>query len=185
MCGKSVCDECSKSMRRLCKKDKNFYRVCDYCDNKIGDRRTEELFRRILEEKDRAIVLFKQKTAELAGKIGDRHKRMDKLEQKYVESEQSSKRTEDELKQKMGNLDKMVKNLKDSKKSLENSLQQTRSIMKEREDELKAAEDKNSANLAKIEETKVLIENGKKQLKDYQEEYERKKAQLEGGNVKS
>ena len=35
MCGKAVCNECSLKRRRLSQTDRNFYRVCEYCDNKI------------------------------------------------------------------------------------------------------------------------------------------------------
>ena len=69
-------------MRRLSKKDKNFYRTCDYCDNKMGNRQTEEAFKGILEAKDNIIKIYKQKIEELADKIGDRNRRMENLTRK-------------------------------------------------------------------------------------------------------
>ncbi len=34
-CNKCVCEECSKNRRPLSKSDRNYYRVCDYCDKKM------------------------------------------------------------------------------------------------------------------------------------------------------
>ena len=36
-CSKSVCDTCSQNKRRLSRKDKKEYRVCDRCDTIIDN----------------------------------------------------------------------------------------------------------------------------------------------------
>ena len=82
-CGKCVCEECSKSLRKLSKKDKNFYRTCDYCDNKMGNREIEEKFKEVISAKENMIRLCKEKGTELTGKTEDRKKRLEALE-KYV-----------------------------------------------------------------------------------------------------
>jgi len=180
MCGKCTCDECSKSMRRLSKKDKNFYRVCDYCDNKVCNKQTEELFKRIIEERDNAIQTFKQKTVEYTEKIGERKKRMEKLEQKFSESVANQKKMEETLKVKEINLEKMVKALKESKRSLENTLYNNKSIVRELEAQIKESEDKHNKNIEEKEIIKTQIVNGMKRLQEYEDELEMKKLEFEG-----
>ena len=34
LCGHSICDSCSNQARRLSKRDKKKYRICDLCDHK-------------------------------------------------------------------------------------------------------------------------------------------------------
>ena len=70
-------------MRKLSTKDKNFYRTCDYCDNKMGNREIEEKFKEVISAKENMIRLCKEKITELTGKTEDRKKRLEALE-KYV-----------------------------------------------------------------------------------------------------
>ncbi len=82
MCGKCVCDECSKGMRRLCQKDLKFYRICDYCDNKIMNKHAEEAFKSVLDSKENQIKRYRQKIEELAEKTKDRAQRKEALGRK-------------------------------------------------------------------------------------------------------
>lgn len=84
MCGKCVCEECSKIRRRLCKKDKNAYRVCEYCDSKIENRKTEEMFREILDRKDNIIQKYRHDIADLEKREETRKKRIEELTEKVL-----------------------------------------------------------------------------------------------------
>lgn len=47
-CYKSVCNNCSGSKRRLCKKSEKEYRVCDACDTQLSNHKIEQHQRLIL-----------------------------------------------------------------------------------------------------------------------------------------
>lgn len=54
-CGKSICDACSKSKRRLSKLDKAKLRVCDECDTLLSNYNFSRMYMREIEDKKNAL----------------------------------------------------------------------------------------------------------------------------------
>ena len=62
-CGKSVCENCSKSQRRLSQLDKKQHRVCDECDALMSNHQLLKMFERETQNKKNA---FDDKQHQLA-----------------------------------------------------------------------------------------------------------------------
>lgn len=65
------------------------------------------------------------------------------------------------------------------KKQTEATLELCRSAQQDRNEQLKATEAKQKKLASELEQTKTLIENGKKQLREYQEQHDAQKAKLD------
>lgn len=178
MCGNCVCEECSKNMRRYSKKDSKSYRTCDYCDNKIGNRQAEETFKAILKSKESIIQSYKQKIKEVNEKQLERQKRMEKLNNKYAEIEQTYKKNEEEQKMNLGKIEKMVKQLKDTKKQIEKTLCTNKQMLEDRENYLKELQSNYDQKSSMLIEEKISLENKKNEFKEYQQQYQAQKSLL-------
>ena len=64
-CGKMVCENCSKSRRRLCKMEKSKHRVCDECDALLSNYLLEKMFQREVSSKRSNFEEMKQRLKEM------------------------------------------------------------------------------------------------------------------------
>ncbi len=81
-CGKCVCDDCSKNKRQLSRQDKNFYRVCDYCDKKMGYANIEAVFKSVEDNRINLIQAYQKQIAEINQRKLNREKRLTFLNSK-------------------------------------------------------------------------------------------------------
>jgi len=96
-----------------------------------------------------------------------------------MESEAGHRKADEIGKLKVGQLEKTVKNLKDEKKNVESRLMENKTGLRDRSDAFEEAKEKHRKLEERLENEKLLLENGKKQAKEYQEQYEMQKARLE------
>ena len=59
-CGMSVCSLCSQQQRRLCKEDKQKYRVCDQCDTLMSNANFEQMYKDLMKQQQTALIEIKK-----------------------------------------------------------------------------------------------------------------------------
>ena len=96
-----------------------------------------------------------------------------------MEAKATFEKTEEEHKMKTGQLERMIKNLKDGKRPMDNLLIEKKTALQDREEELKEAERKYNHSSLELKDVQTTIENGKKQYKEFKEQYDSLKAKLD------
>ncbi len=67
-CGKRVCEDCSKSRRRLSRQDPNLYRVCVRCEEKLRYGTVERVFQGVENNRDLVAKLYRGRISQIQEK---------------------------------------------------------------------------------------------------------------------
>ena len=71
-CGKSICDACSKSKRRLSKLEKTKFRVCDECDCLLSNYNFSRMYMREIEDKKQQLEEIQHRVEHTQEEISER-----------------------------------------------------------------------------------------------------------------
>lgn len=71
-CGKSICDACSKSKRRLSKLEKTKFRVCDECDTLLSNYNFSRMYMREIDDKKNQLDEIQKRVEHTTEEINER-----------------------------------------------------------------------------------------------------------------
>jgi len=175
MCGKSFCENCITTSRRLAKDDENLYKICDACDDIVTNSWIDNEFKDILASKTSRIQNYKNKIEQVIEKTSELQQEYENLCKKEQEIENEYGITLDNEKTEQEKLEKLIESTKVGVKTVNESVQQN---MKKSADYDKTLEHTRE-KYKKIEDRVKKREDG---LKKLEEEFHGYEKQLESQN---